>query len=414
MKFVDYLVFLISFCRASAFNIQLPGLFDLRGLITILLVVRLLLTPSAVKFCTLFYRNWAAGLAALYLLFYAAAHLAQGSLAFIKQLTVLIGTMFIMYYYNQHPRLRRGIFVSCIIGIILMSSEVFYGVFSYGQLPSHHFISILLGLSYVEEINHNAFGFYCMIGSVLLAVSLFSSHGKLIGVLNSGVLIFVTGAVFFSTSRSAIMGLFLTFPLILLHYYKTGKLKIRKAFVAISGLTLVLSLCVYLAMSTFGMDFFRYRLINEPLSFLGAGKQIEYTNRFYEFEEKAESMRGRSLYAETIIKRWEENPMLFLIGGKLRGVTLAAHTMFLNILIDTGLFGFLTYLMLILFIIRSFWLLRKKSDVIPFYFFPIMAILFYCQGQNREYMYPITFGLLGGFFGEADFFTGKIDGKETH
>ena len=403
MAIIDYLVLGAAFSRGSAFNYPIPFLFDLRGTLTLILVARAAFSRKALNFFTLPFRNLGMGALTLFLMFYVAGHLSHRNFDFVNELAIMIGTALLVYFYNDQKRLRKGILVFYVAGSLLVSLETILGVIRFGHLPNYHIFSQALGLVYTEKTNHNVFGFTSMIASILFLLGLVHIRKKpfFLAVLASALT--AAAAVFFSTSRSAILGLMLTAGWILLFQYRRGRIRINApTLLVVSAAPFAIGIALYLALTTLGLDSLRYRLINEPLSAVGIDRGVGYSDRFYKYVDKAESIAGRGQYAQFLLNRFQQEPMSLFIGGKAPGMELAAHTMFLNIITDAGIFGLLAYVVFMATMFFSFFKNADRSEALQFYFFPMLAIWIYSQGQNREFMYPIMFALTGGFFREIE------------
>ena len=411
MAIFDYLAWAAAFSRGSAFNYPTPFFFDLRGCLTLILVARVILSRQAIRFFTLPLRNPGAGSLTFFLLLYIAGCLGRSDSGFLQKMLIILGISLVMYFYNDRPSARKGILISYVAGCLIVSLEAILGVIHFGHLPDQHIMSQALGLLNTEEINHNTFGFTSMLGAVLLLNTIFNIKDKTILLLCIGAFLIAVAGVFFSTSRSSILGLFVTVAWVLYFYYRKGRLRITAATLFVLLITpFVIFVALYSTLTSMGLDILRYRLVNEPLKSLGIETQLGYKDFSYKYEEKAESIAGREQYAKIILDRFSKDPISFFIGGKIPEMKLAAHTMFLNILMDTGLFGLFAYLLFIGFTVCAFVIHAKQSEALPFYFFSMLAVWIFCQGQNRQFMYPIMFAFAGGFFNEIDLI---LDKKEA-
>ncbi len=409
MFFIDYLSWAAAFSRGSAFNYPTPFYFDVRGILTLVLLFRIAFTRKTLTFISLPFRSLGAGALALFMMFYISGHVSQGNFHFIHEFVILLGMSLIMYFYADDPKLRKGILISYIAGCLIVSLEAIWGVLQSGSLPTYHLLSQRLGLAYTEKMNHNIFGFTSMMAAILLLVGIVRVHKKRL-FLAAMLGIFISAAgVFFSTSRSAILGLMVTSGFVLFFHHRRGLIRFRMGTLIVAfSIALAVSGTLYFALTHLGLDILRYRLINEPLSAMGIQESIRYTDRSYKFVDKAESIKGREQYAKILMRHFEEEPLSIFIGGKAPGMELAAHTMFLNIMTDSGLFGLGAYILFMVMVMVSFFKYADHSKTLAFYFFPMLAVWIYCQGQNREYMYPVMFALAGGFYRELELV------KETH
>lgn len=411
---LDYLSWVAAFSRGSAFNYPIPFLFDLRGALTLILLGRALLSRKAVSFFTLPTRNLGAAALSFFLLFYVAGHLSKGNFVFIRELAILTGTALVVYFYHGNNKIIRGILFFYIIGCMLTALETILGVMRFGNVPHYHIFSQALGLAHTGKENHNIFGFTSMVATVLLMVILVNARSKAASMAALTGMLICMAAVFFSTSRSAILGLLFSAGWVVFFYYRMGRIRMRTGTVLIVVATpFVLGIALYATVATLGLDILRYRLVNEPLAALGIGKGIEYADRSYNYVDKAESIAGREHYARYIMNRIQQEPLTLFIGGKVPGMELSAHTMFLNVLTDAGLFGLFAYLSFMICVVGAFLKYAGRSDTLSFYFFPMIAVWVYCQGQNREFMYPIMFAFTGGFFRELELIKGTLASEKS-
>jgi hypothetical protein len=113
------------------------------------------------------------------------------------------------------------------------------------------------------------------------------------------------------------------------------------------------------------------------------------------------NIRHRIELYKYVASQFIAEPGKLLLGGDM-DISRSPHNMYLALLVNTGLFGLLSYILFMVLLFRSFWIHKDSSTLLHYYIFPIIAIYIYCLAQNQEFLAPIMFLLLGGYFREID------------
>jgi tetratricopeptide (TPR) repeat protein len=150
-----------------------------------------------------------------------------------------------------------------------------------------------------------------------------------------------------------------------LYFFETNSQKAKKMFIALAGLAVV---------------FVVFALLFKNSSFVQGSP---YLRRVTDFSVSSTTVQTRVWAWQAGLKGWSENPKKILVGWGPENFNIPfskyfnpkffdgpgsetlfdrAHNMFVEILVTTGLAGFLAYLAMFAVILRSLWQLKKKPE----------------------------------------------------
>jgi hypothetical protein len=304
-------------------------------------------------------------------------------------LSVITG--YLGYYSFSLKGNAQYIKVSLILSGLLCFADLVYTYTVFGTFPvqriSNFFIQNTID-STEELTNHNFFGFICGISFVLILSDYINN--RLVSKIFIYFLPIMFLGVIMSTSRSTFLGLIVV-TLILVIFSARDSANAKRTY-RILGLTFgVIALILVLFFSATALlnldssfiDNITSRLTEEPIAVIR--KNLGYSYNINDLE----SMDWREESAAIAFKVFMGLPLMeqffgIGIGGYLQRNLghngLNPHNGLLYLLLETGLFGFCQYLMIVLGIIYRSILSKYLSGI----FLVLIFIIFYSLGQNAE------------------------------
>ena len=306
-------------------------------------------------------------------------------------LLLSIVTSYLGYYSFSLKGNAQYIKVSLIIAGLLCFADLVYTYTVFGTFPvqrlSNFFIQNSID-STVEMTNHNFFGFICGISFVLILSDYINNR------LVSKIFIYFLPVMFLgvimSTSRSTFLGLIVV-TLILVIFSARDSVNAKRTY-RILGLTfgvialvlvLFFSATALLNLDSSFLDNITSRLTEEPIAVIR--KNLGYSYNINDLE----SMDWREESAAIAYKVFMNLPLReqvfgIGIGGYLQRNLghngLNPHNGLLYLLLETGIFGFCQYLVIVLGVIYRSIISKYISGI----FLVLIFIIFYSLGQNAE------------------------------
>ena len=273
--------------------------------------------------------------------------------------------------------------ISILLSGLASFSDLIYTYLLFDGFPVRRIISIIFSEN--QDINHNFLGYLCA-ASFIIVVFLIVSHSysKIVkNLLYLFLLVYLSG-VMLSTSRSAILGLF-----VILIFYLTDHNIRKRVLVIVSKFSLIIILVIPIIATELApklsknlVNEIKKRLIEEPVAMYNKHAGSTYNPNDLdsgEWREESSSLAWRNFEnlngAEKIIGIGR--------GGYIHrnlGDGLSTHNGYLLNLIEYGILGFLSYMLIIIGVIKQSYKYRLKKP----YFFLIIYILLYSLPQNEE------------------------------
>lgn len=419
--FIGFFIFIIHY----NYNIELPGPLDLRGWLTVVLFLRLLVFD---KENATFIFN-----------FIIKNHLFL--------LILFFGFYFItVTYFTSNTYLTPiRLFVFQIIGLLIgfiavyrgYAKESFFyafiaaGLFSTADLIYHYITSSGSGFlftrildmvtksEYSTEINHNWFGM--LIGVAFLTVFVMTIKDQIKKSFGYILLIIFGFGVLFSTSRGTmlalIVALFLSFfilPKGLFNFKKVITYGLGIVLVFIILLSSFFAIIKSLNIESNFSERIYYRLVEEPLSMLGVESKVVYSSKDNIKEGTINWRITKALRDLNEFNRIKLSTQLFGFGyeGYFKiaekkydpwdmSFKIISHNGYVLVLIERGVIGFLVlsilYGLLLKTSIKTF---QTAIESFPFFIIIIFYLVFTVSAQ-AELLNRMSYILFGGVIGQS-------------
>lgn len=375
IEFPYYLVSIFAFLHIYNYNFEMPGPLDLRGLISVLLLVRLIIFDK--KNLDLIRESISNKFLVLIILFslyvLIVDLLNSGSLLkTVKSFILNIVALFIGFLtiYNGHG--KKSIFLAIIIAGFFAVADLLYSYVVVGTLLIKKVIDVVItaGASW-ETWNHNFFGGLCGFALIITYLLLITkSVNKIIAYI---FLIIFSLGIIISTSRGTFISVTLTLIVILLTQHDL-KINFKKIFIAgiIGTVFLVIVAFSYsYIMSAMNLkseftDEIYWRLVEEPLSIFNE----DYQEFGWNENRVQGTMRWRyNKYLTDIDVFFNKNIETILFGygtggyrkiGAIeytgwKGETFqySAHNFYINMISEYGVLGLIFFLSFLISLIFS-------------------------------------------------------------
>jgi len=421
-----YVAGLVIFMMVYRFNIETPLPLDARGLLTLILFIRLYVFDkrNASIVNTYLPRNKVFWLILVFTLIVIIMPVINSEkfTSLLKEIILNLVVLVIGFLVLMDEKGKKVFLYSILAVSITSSMDLIYTYIIGGGLNIVRVVDVLMRKQLLFPINHNFSGMLSSLG--LLFIYLLYARKEL-----PKLLLVILGTLFFaalilSTSRSALLAFILVF--ILMNFIEVDlKENIRK-FV-MYGVGAVSFLVIFFFMYNLFLktqsknqfvDKIYYRLIDEPLQIFGLSDTKDFD--FYSHKKKQGSMKFRAekwgedfkkfRYLSLSVQGFGLGPKKYSEiskkeyrnAGKFAGDfkrQLAAHNGYLIILVERGVLGLTLYLLILISIsVSAFKVIKHyqlKTPVIYLYLF----IAFYSFAQNSELVGVYAYLLMGGVLG---------------
>ncbi len=404
---------ILLFMFLYGFNLKLPFLFDLRGLLLIGMIGRLLVEKDNQTLISKFLLTDKYFYMLISFVFYSLAILLArfygfGDLNLIKSNLILIGSLILGFIVGVNPK-GKNVFI-----IAIVSSGVFATIdmlYTYIVYSSNHPVRVLNVFLYHDTttINYNYHGM--LIGITFIYTILLFYKKKINKILSMILLLLFALGVVLTTSRGAIVGIIIVFAIMIVTQ-KDITINIKKV---ISGSIAILLFFIsfYIIYNTILSDISKpvlldniyWRLYQEPLSILGIApsgehaykEDVQYGTMSWRYERSANDIE-KFLHSSLIDQTFGLGEGGYVINN-YNGDNLNAHNGFVLLLIERGIIGFFLFITIIaLLIIESLKLIRSTSFHIPIIYL-LLFLIIYTLTQNDEITGSLSFLILGGIIG---------------
>lgn len=417
IEYPYHLVFILIFLSFYSLNIELPGPLDLRGIITLVLLGRLIFfdKENLQKIFQDLLRDRNIFLIILFLLLsFTVTYFQQPGLGSLLKSTMLsITSLTLGFVIIQNPTGRSSFLYGIILTGLISTFDLAYSSFVLGKLEVTSLIKSFLMSGYVST-NHNEPGLYAGL-ALIVAFFLHNRYQEkkklfvtIIGILTVGVLL--------STSRSSALGLIVVF--LIMAFVKEYTINFQKIVLIV--ISVIFTITIFFFSYSFVskaennnsmVDKLYYRLFEEPLSMFGYNKTKKYGK--YSGDEVGGSIQFRLNKLKQDTDKYTDSDLskqLFGFGikgyedfranrfgntGYLRNFN--AHNGYLLILIERGLVGLILFIVLLISL--SFKSLKYNNIMVPSVYL-IIVIATFAIGQNNELTSPLIFLIFGTVIGE--------------
>ncbi|MBK8944264.1 MAG: O-antigen ligase family protein [Ignavibacteriae bacterium] len=418
-----YLVSVFVFMYLYGFNFELPGPLDLRGFLSLILFLRIIIFDN--NNLNLIRQNISNKFIVIILFFTLYVIINQyfngGTLFKILRIQILnLVAFFIGFTTVLNGKYKQTILFAILISGLFSTIDLIYSYF----LRSSLFIYKVIEYNFLTPVkyNHNFFGEICgeaIITAFVLIV--FKSKNKLVMLF---LLSFFLLGLIISTSRMSFVSSLVTI-LIIIVTQKSLKLNLKKIFISgFLGILLLTIVAITYSFvlkemnikSTFSKQLY-YRLVEEPVSIFDEDKVIFGWNE----NIKKGSMKWRfEKFFTDMTKFFKQNTSKVLFGFGIGGYSkigeitytggkdafqYSAHNFYTNTIAEIGLIGLLFFIFFfILLIINILKLVRENSIPIPLVYILIYMFI-YTLGGDPNLLEKYAFLLYGGVI--AEYLIGK-------
>lgn len=419
--FIGIFIFIIHY----QYNIDLPGPLDLRGIISLVLLIRLIFFDKENLDLLLHYltKHYLFILIIIFELYFIALTFVEGGtykkairLLVFQVIGLLLGFLAVYRGYAV-----KSFFTAIITAGFFATADLIYSFGISSQLFVRRLLDIAFKSEYSTELNHNFFGMLNGIALILTYIRIVSKKidikkGLLmLLIFGSGILLSTSRGALLTTIFSVIISTFLL-PRDQIDTKKIFSIGIKGFFVLIIIISSYIFLLSVLKVNTEFTDKIYYRLVEEPIELLqGKTSTFRGENQF----RKEGSASWRLNKALRDIDKFTSLPIsVQLFGYGYNGyyrvgekgfdnydmrIQNASHNGIVEMITERGYLGFL------LFIIISYLLIKEslktfKLDVSNFPFFIIVIYMTFSMTASATLLLS-RFGylIIGGTLGQILF-----------
>ncbi len=433
IEFPYYLVSIFVFLHLYNFNLEMPGPLDLRGLISVILVLRLVIFDKQnLDLIKESLSNKFFILIILFSLYSAFIDFDSGYSLFItlklfilNVVALLLGFLTVLRGYA-----KRTIVLAILVTGVFAFGDLVYAYAIEGSLLIKRIIDVIIsGGTYWESMNHNFFGGLC--GYALITVFLLFITKKIDKVIFFVLsIIFILGIII-STSRMTFLSLTITIVLILITQQGLN-INVKKVLISIFA-TIILFVIVTFSYSYIlsamnikseFADKIYFRLVEEPLSFFNEDSQkfgwdnnrVQGSMRWRMYK----TLRDADLFFDQKI-----STILFGFGrggykkiGEIQFVgteslQYSAHNFYTNLIAEIGLFGLFLFFAFFLSLLHSTLKMIKKGIIHFSLVYLLLYMLIYTFGGDASLTEKFGYILYGGIIAELILASNQNQKSET-
>ena len=398
----NYILYsIVIFLLFYGYNILIPFVFlDLRGLIIIILIVKLFINRSDWNYISenLFPNKYFLLILFFNLYYFMLSLLMRNvfpSIFWIRWILSIEAVTILGFIIFRDKKGRMIFYRTIIIASFISSLDIIFNRLIYQRQG----LSIIRIIDYVigneTSSNHNIIGFSCGIGFILLLVFLTEKkyHNNKEKYYYSFMMLIISIGIILSTSRSTILGIGVIFVI----NFKLKKIK----FVQIIAIIITFISVFFIVKNYSHFDSYNImqeRVINEPLRFFN-----EYTGVANNYGNSG-TMAWRIGYWLRSINRFINfrsvhqllgiGPMGYEYTSYL-GKSFNAHNGYILILVESGIIGFIIYTIFIFSLIKKALKIKRIIPEIRIPLYLVIYFLIYSFGQNAILTTPIINFLFG-------------------
>jgi O-antigen ligase len=420
IEFPYYLVSVFLFLHLYDFNLELPGPLDLRGLLSLLIFLRLIVFDK--ENLNLIRENLTNKFIVMILLFtlfsflvdfFNGVKLSQS----IKNDILNLVTFFIGFVTILSGKAKQTIIIGIFLAGIVSTSDLIFSYFYTGGLYVKRIVDILMG-GINTRLNHNFFGEIC--GEALIVSVTLLIYQKKKNILYLILTVVFLLGILISTSRMTFISTFSTI-LVLLITQKAIQFNLKRVlatgfiFIVIVGTVAVSYTYILNAMNVESKfaDQIHYRLIEEPLSIF----QDDVQKYGLDDNKVQGTMRWRYYkILEDGDKFFNQNISKILFGFGAGGYTkigriqfhaqintayqYAAHNFYINTISEIGVVGLLIFLIFFFSLIYTVLKLVRQNLLKNSLVFLLLYMLFYTFGGDPKLTEKFGYLLYGAIIAE--------------
>lgn len=415
VEYPYYLVSIFIFSHLYNFNLELPGPLDLRGWISFLLVLRLVvfdkenidLILNKLLFNNIFMLILVFATYNLIITFFESENLIMTlRIMVFNIISVLLGFLVVANGYT-----KKVLITAVLAAGLFSTADLIYTYFVQGRLRIIRILDFISKSDFVT-MNHNFFGMLSGLGLVVTYSLLVSrEYNKILSVLLLGV--FSLGLLI-STSRGVFLAVIVS-TLVITYFTPQLVLNFRKIIFSISvfiTIAILVGFSYSFILSSMKIeskfaDQLYYRLVEEPASIFGSDvKKFDWDDNL-----KQGTMKWRLEKAKRDLDVFLSKPMEVILFGYGEGgytrlgevefdireeaYQYSAHNGYINLLAESGILGFFIFMAISVFItIKSLKLLKENQmNYSMIYLFIFMMV--YALGNDSKLTGKFTFIILG-------------------
>ena len=404
---------ILMFMLLYGFNLKLPFLFDLRGLLLIGMIGRLLFEEENQKFIAKFLLTDKYFYLLLCFIFYSLAILlarfyGTDELLLIKNNLILIGSLLLGFLVGINPKGKNVFIIAIITSGLFAALDLFYTYKVYGDNSPVRVLNVIF-YNDTTSINYNYHG---MLLGISLVYSLLLFFRKQISkyIFFLLMLVFTLGIVL-TTSRGAIFAIIIVFIIMKITQkeIKFGLKKIITGLVALIFFFFAFYLIYNSILSQVNksvlIDNIYWRLYQEPLSLFGVdveGHDYSVNVKYGTMSQRYEKSSGdiEKFFKSSIIDQTfglgEDGYIIEKYSSDKWG---NAHNGYVLILIERGIIGFILFTGVLLFIILESLKISRNSSLNTPIVYLLIFLGVYAVSHNAEITSSLSFIIFGGIIG---------------
>jgi hypothetical protein len=423
-----YLVAFLLFMQIYILNIKIPGPLDARGLLLLVLFVRLVFfdKENSVAVKTILFRNlfFYLVLTFIILAFIVTYSNAESLKVPLKDLILSIFSLIMGFIIISNKKGRNaftyGLLAAGLVSVFDLIFHYAMGGFMADQLFIKGELAIVRLLDFLTTddwqwgSNHNFPGYLAGTAFIYVYLKQYKKNWKKIFTLP--LLILLGAGVFLSTSRSTILSVIIVLFFI---SFSHGNLSFNlKKIITVTVSMIFLYASFYFSYNLFlksnskDKDLIRvvyFRLYEEPFQILGSGSK-EFDIYTGESRETSTSFRWEKVSSD--VNRFFTKDVVTQVFGYGKGgykyfgqrifqdydksYVLDPHNGYILILVEKGILGlFIFFIFSIGLIIKSVMINNWKPLYFPVFYLFLMLMI-YVIGQNGELTDSFSFLLIGG------------------
>jgi len=418
-----FLVSLLIFMMVYVFNLPVPGPLDARGLLLLIIFTRIVFFDkdnlSLVN--NYLFKNKYFGLVIVFILLTTiTTYINAESLKVALKNQILSFMSVILGFLVLSDKRGRNAFILGLLAVGLVS--VFDLVVHYVKFDGRNqnrftILRLLDLLSTGEDLrtNHNTVGMLAGITFIFVYLNHFHKNWKKIYTVP--LMIILGSGVFLSTSRSAVISVFL---IVIYISFSSGNIKSKLNKIIVSAVALAfiyatfyLSYNLIIKNSALENNLIKgvyFRLYEEPLHFFGAGTKV-YNK--YSGESRKNNLDFRLEKASRDINKFSTKDIFtqslgygkggyenfgekIFIKNSDKSSVLSPHNGYIMLLVEHGIVGLIIYLIFAIgLIVKSIKTNKERHLQVPVFYIYLMLMI-YVIAQNGELTNSLSFLLIGG------------------
>jgi len=412
IEYPYYLVSLFVFLHLYSFNIEIPGPLDLRGLLSVVIFLRLvILDKNNIDLIRKSISNKLFILIIVFSLYSVVVDLINNVslLIIIKLLVLNIVALLLGFLTIINGHGKKIIALAILISGIFATGDLIFSYFYRGALLVYKIIDVIIGKP--AAYNHNFFGGLCGIALVTTFLLFITDNARK---KTSYILfmVFMLGIII-STSRMTFLTTSTTLFFIIITQYKS-KLNLNKVLISgLAGIILIIMVALsykfVLTTANIKSDFadqIYWRLVEEPLSFFNEDiQEFGWDNNKVQGSIRwriEKTLRDANVFfqqnASVVFLGFGTGGYKNIMGIEYVGtlaVRYTAHNFYTNFLSEKGIVGLILFFLFFILLMHNA-IKMIKNGLIQFSFVYILFLMiFYTFGGDSNLTDKFGFILYG-------------------